>query len=232
MNGFQLEDVLPLTPLQAGMYFHALYDSHAVDVYTAQFVFDLEGPVDVPTLRAAVAGLLRRHANLRVGFLHEDLDEPVQAVAAEVPVPLEELDLTGAGEVPDRLTAFLAADRTRRFDLATPPLMRFTLVRTAPDRHRLVMTSHHILFDGWSLPLLVRELFELYAAGGDDSALPRVTPYRAYLVWLSQQDRAAALDTWSAALAGIEAPTLLAERTAPRAPPNCPRRSSSTWTRP
>ncbi|MCG7525850.1 amino acid adenylation domain-containing protein [Streptomyces sp. OfavH-34-F] len=222
MNGFQLEDVLPLTPLQAGMYFHALYDSHAVDVYTAQFVFDLEGPVDAATLRAAVAGLLRRHANLRVGFLHEDLDEPVQAVAAEVPVPLEELDLTGTDEAPDRLTAFLAEDRTRRFDLATPPLLRFTLVRTAPDRHRLVMTSHHILFDGWSLPLLVRELFELYAAGGDDTALPRVTPYRAYLVWLSQQDRAAALDAWAAALDGVETPTLLAERDGPDGPAELP----------
>ncbi|MEW1691323.1 amino acid adenylation domain-containing protein [Streptomyces sp. NPDC091265] len=213
MTGFQLEDVLPLTPLQAGMHFHALYDSHAVDVYTAQFVFDLEGPVGVPALRAAIGSLLRRHANLRVGFLHEDLDEPVQAVAAEVPVPLEELDLTdtdGTATTEQRLTAFLAADRTRRFDLTTPPLMRFTLVRTAPQRHRLVMTSHHILFDGWSVPLLVRELFELYATGGDDSALPRVTPYRAYLQWLAQQDRGAALDAWSTALAGVEAPTLLA----------------------
>ncbi|MFD6275949.1 amino acid adenylation domain-containing protein [Streptomyces sp. NPDC060209] len=215
MTGFRLEDVLPLTPLQAGMLFHALYDSRAVDVYTAQFVFDLEGPVGVPALRAAIGGLLRRHANLRVGFLHEDLDEPVQAVAAEVPVPLEELDLTGAdstGTAQERLTAFLAADRTRRFDLATPPLMRFTLVRTAPDRHRLVMTSHHILLDGWSMPLLVRELFELYARHGDDSALPRVAPYRTYLAWLAQQDRAAALDVWRTALAGIEAPTLLAGR--------------------
>ncbi|MFD5532033.1 amino acid adenylation domain-containing protein, partial [[Kitasatospora] papulosa] len=215
MTGFRLEDVLPLTPLQAGMLFHALYDSRAVDVYTAQFVFELEGPVGVPALRAAVGGLLRRHANLRVGFLHEDLDEPVQAVAAEVPVPLEELDLTGAdapGTVEDRLAAFLAADRTRRFDLATPPLMRFTLVRTAPDRHCLVMTSHHILLDGWSMPLLVRELFELYAHHGDDSTLPRVAPYRTYLAWLAQQDRAAALDVWRTALAGIEAPTLLAGR--------------------
>ncbi|MFD8344171.1 amino acid adenylation domain-containing protein, partial [[Kitasatospora] papulosa] len=215
MTGFRLEDVLPLTPLQAGMLFHALYDSRAVDVYTAQFVFELEGPVGVPALRAAAGGLLRRHANLRVGFLHEDLDEPVQAVAAEVPVPLEELDLTGAdapGTVEDRLAAFLAADRTRRFDLATPPLMRFTLVRTAPDRHRLVMTSHHILLDGWSMPLLVRELFELYAHHGDDSTLPRVAPYRTYLAWLAQQDRAAALDVWRTALAGIEAPTLLAGR--------------------
>ncbi|THA77682.1 amino acid adenylation domain-containing protein [Streptomyces sp. A0642] len=213
MTGFQLEDVLPLTPLQAGMHFHALYDSHAVDVYTAQFVFDLEGPVAVPALRAAIGSLLRRHANLRVGFLHEDLDQAVQAVAAEVPVPLEERDLTaaeGAGTTEERLTAFLAADRTRRFDLTTPPLMRFTLLRTAPRRHRLVMTSHHILFDGWSMPLLVRELFQLYASEGDDSALPRVTPYRTYLQWLAQQDRSAALEAWSTALAGIEAPTLLA----------------------
>ncbi|WP_203183063.1 non-ribosomal peptide synthetase [Streptomyces pratensis] len=221
MTGFRLEDVLPLTPLQAGMLFHALYDSQAVDVYTAQFVFGLEGPVDVPALHAAVGGLLRRHANLRVGFLHEDLDEPVQAVAAEVPVPLEELDLTGAagtGTAQERLDGFLAADRTRRFDLATPPLMRFTLVRTAPQRHRLVMTSHHILLDGWSMPLLVRELFELYAHRGDDSTLPRVVPYRTYLAWLAQQDRAAALESWRTALDGIEAPTLLAGRGGAGAP--------------
>ncbi|WP_327120823.1 amino acid adenylation domain-containing protein [Streptomyces sp. NBC_01341] len=215
MTGFRLEDVLPLTPLQEGMLFHALYDSRAADVYTAQFVFDLEGPVSVPALQAAVGGLLRRHPNLRAGFLHEDLDRPVQAIAAEVPVPLEELDLTGAhyaGATEEHLAAFLAADRIRRFDLDTPPLMRFTLVSTGPQLHRLVMTSHHILLDGWSVPLLVRELFELYARGGDDSALPRVAPYRTYLAWLAQQDRAAALDAWRGALEGIEAPTLLAGR--------------------
>ncbi|WP_299535910.1 non-ribosomal peptide synthetase [uncultured Streptomyces sp.] len=222
MTGFRLEDVLPLTPLQAGMLFHALYDSEAVDVYTAQFAFDLEGHVDVPALRAAVAALLGRHANLRAGFLHEDLDEPVQAVAAEVPTPLEERDLTradGDATTGQRLTAFLAADRVRRFDLTTPPLMRFTLLRTAPRRATLVMTSHHLLLDGWSMPLLVRELFELYARGGDDGTLPRVTPYRTYLGWLAQQDRPAALSAWRTALAGIEGPTLLAGRAADGAAP-------------
>ncbi|MFG3120566.1 amino acid adenylation domain-containing protein [Streptomyces sp. NPDC048201] len=217
MTGFQLEDVLPLTPLQAGMLFHSLYDSQAVDVYTTQFVFDLEGTVSVFGLRAAIGTLLRRHANLRVGFLHEDLDQPVQAVAAEVPVPLTELDLTSAPG-PEALEAFLAEDRTRRFDLTTPPLMRFTLVHIAPGRHRLVMTSHHLLFDGWSVPLLVRELFELYARQGDDLTLPRVTPYRTYLAWLAAQDRAATLATWRDALEGLETPTLLAGRGAPEGP--------------
>ncbi|RSS46142.1 non-ribosomal peptide synthetase [Streptomyces sp. WAC08241] len=220
MTGFQLEDVLPLTPLQAGMLFHALYDSDAVDVYTAQFAFTLEGTVDTTALHAAVGTLLRRHANLRVGFLHEDLDEPVQAVAADVPVPLEQYDLTTPDDgrtVEERVRAFLAADRTRRFDLTTPPLMRFSLLRTGPGHHRLVMTSHHILLDGWSMPILVRELFELYAHRGDDLTLPRVTPYRTYLAWLAGQDGAAALDAWRTALAGIEAPTLLAGRGATEA---------------
>ncbi|MFD4786918.1 amino acid adenylation domain-containing protein [Streptomyces sp. NPDC058459] len=217
MTGFQLEDVLPLTPLQAGMLFHSLYDSQAVDVYTTQFVFDLEGTVSVFALRGAIATLLRRHANLRVGFLHEDLDQPVQAVAAEVPVPLEELDLTSA-DGPEALEAFIAEDRTRRFDLTTPPLMRFTLVHTGPARHRLVMTSHHLLFDGWSVPLLVRELFELYARQGDDLTLPRVTPYRTYLAWLAAQDRDTTLGTWRDALDGLETPTLLAGRSAPEGP--------------
>ncbi len=228
MTGFQLEDVLPLTPLQAGMLFHALYDAEAVDVYTSQFVLALEGEVDPAALRAALGALLRRHANLRVGFLHEDLDQPVQAVAAEVPVPLHVADLTAAADgaeaaagdgaaVEERLREFLAADRVRRFDLASPPLMRFALLRTGPARYRLVITSHHILLDGWSVPLLLRELFELYGSGGDAAGLPRVAPYRSYLAWLAGQDRGAALDAWRGALAGVEAPTLLAGRAAARA---------------
>jgi len=214
VTGFQLQDVLPLTPLQAGMLFHALYDTEAVDVYTAQFVFDIEGPVDPVALHAAAGGLLRRHANLRVGFLHEGLDEPVQAVAAEVPPAFEQLDLSGCGdgERQERLAAFLAADRTRRFDLSEPPLLRFTLIKLRTDEFRLVLTSHHILFDGWSTPLLVRELFELYAHRGDDSGMPRVTPYRDYLAWLAAQDRPAALDAWRETLAGVEEPTLLSGR--------------------
>ena len=214
MTGFQLQDVLPLTPLQQGMLFHALYDTEGVDVYTAQFVFDLEGRVDPEAFRAAAQALLRRHANLRVGFLHEDLDEPIQAVAAEVPAWWEELDLSegDAAQRATRLEDFLAADRARRFDLAQPPLLRFTMVRTGAEEYRLVMTNHHILLDGWSMPLVVRELFELYAHGGDDSTLPRVAPYRTYLAWLAGRDSAAAADAWSRALSGVSESTLLSGR--------------------
>ncbi|WP_344982406.1 condensation domain-containing protein, partial [Streptosporangium fragile] len=64
----QLEDILPLSPLQHGLFFHALFDEAAPDVYTAQLVLDLDGPLDASRLRDAVARMLRRHANLRVSF--------------------------------------------------------------------------------------------------------------------------------------------------------------------
>ncbi|MFF4819083.1 amino acid adenylation domain-containing protein [Kitasatospora sp. NPDC001309] len=99
------------------------------------------------------------------------------------------------------------ADRLRPFDLARPPLLRFSLLRLGEREHRLVLTSHQILFDGWSMPVVVRELFACYADGG--VSLPRPAPYKSYLAHLARQDRAAAEAAWTAALEGFTEPTRL-----------------------
>ncbi|MEU6231430.1 amino acid adenylation domain-containing protein [Kitasatospora sp. NPDC047058] len=216
----RLADLLPLSPLQQGLYFHATYDTDAHDVYTVQLALDIEGPVDRSALRAALHTLLTRHANLRAAFRHDGLDTPLQVIPARVELPWHEVDL---GHLPaadraaaaDRLTA---EDRTRRFDLDRPPLMRFTLVSTAADRHRLLVSHHHLLLDGWSMPVLLGELFTLYGAAGDSATLPRVTPYRDYLGWVAGQDRAAGEAAWRQVLDGLEEPTLLAAPDASRAP--------------
>src|SRR5205807_9236428 len=118
----------------------------------------------------------------------------------------------------ERLAHTLAEERAERFDLAAPPLLRFALIRLAPDRHRLVLTNHHILMDGWSMPVLVQELLTLYAHQADGAALPRVTPYRDYLAWLAAQDRDRALAAWREALAGLEEATHVAPHAKARAP--------------
>ncbi|MBX6768398.1 MAG: non-ribosomal peptide synthetase, partial [Actinomadura rubrobrunea] len=165
----QLEDVWPLSPLQQGLFFHALYDSGRGDVYTAQIAVDLVGPLDTGALRAAAETLLRRHANLRAGFRQRKDGGAVQVVHRRVRLPWEEADLTALP--PERREAeartLAEAARLRPFDLARPPLLRFLLIRLAPDRHRLVFTNHHILLDGWSTPVLQTELFALYLARGD-----------------------------------------------------------------
>ncbi|MFJ7205933.1 amino acid adenylation domain-containing protein [Streptomyces sp. NPDC098789] len=205
------EDILPLSPLQEGLLFHALYDEQGHDVYTVQVVLDLAGTVDVEALRASAATLLRRHANLRVGFLHPKQSRPVQVVARQVELPWEETDVAGL-DAPERaaeLERIQIQEQARRFDLARPPLMRFRLIDLGDGTYRLLWTFHHLLLDGWSTSVLLGEFFELYGHQGDDRALPKVTPYRDHLAWLAKQDRGAAESAWQRALSGLDEPTRL-----------------------
>ncbi len=190
-----LTDVLPLAPPQEGLLFHALVDE--VDVYTAQIRLDLDGELDPDRLHRAAQAVLDRHDNLRVAFHHEGLDEPVQVVRAEVRVPWRQDDLTGRAAEADSIAA---AERDEPFDLTVAPLLRWRLLRLGAGRHRLVLTSHHLLWDGWSVPLVLQEVFLRYAG----SALPAVVPYRDYLRWSHEQDPGAATHAWQEALAGAK----------------------------
>ncbi len=208
MNQSAFEDVLPLTPLQEGMYFHSLYDEQAVDVYHVQMVLALTGPLRPEVLRTSLSALLRRHPNLRAGFRQRQNGQAFQVIHRNVEPPWEEVDLSQAG--PRALEELLAADRVRRFSLGQPPLMRCTLITLAPGEYRFVMTYHHLLLDGWSNPVLVRELFTLYENGGDPAALPAPVPYRDYFDWLAARDTAGSEAVWRLALAGLPGPSLVA----------------------
>ncbi|WP_217213742.1 condensation domain-containing protein, partial [Streptomyces sp. AC550_RSS872] len=215
-SGPPLEDVLPLSPLQEGFAFHHVMEEHGLDVYTAQLSLDLEGAVDSGALRAAAHTLLQRHANLRAAFVQQSSGEWLQTVRREVPVPWREADLSALStdEQDTRARRIAEEDRWTRFDLARPPLLRLTLLRLGEYRYRFLLTNHHILLDGWSLPIVVRELLSLYMSGSD-TGLPRVMPYRNYLAWLAERDHEAARDAWSAALGTLDGPTLIAPEAGP-----------------
>ena len=171
-----------------------------------QVRLDLAGHLDAGRLHAAVQALVDRYPQLGVAIATADLDRPVQVVRPGAPVDWREVDLTAAGR--EGLDAELAAERSRGFDFTRGPLLRLMLARQGDGRHVLALTNHHLLFDGWSLPILVRDLQALYAGQAPDE-LPRARSYRDYLAWLAGQDRAAARDAWRAYLAGIDGPTLL-----------------------
>ncbi|MEV0299066.1 amino acid adenylation domain-containing protein [Nocardia sp. NPDC050710] len=205
-----LSDVWPLTPLQEGLLFHALVSEESVDAYLTQLILELRGQVDPERLRRAGQVVLDRHANLRTAF---DTDVgPVQVVQQGVEASWSEVDLSGLddGAREREWELLLAADRATRFDPARAPLLRWMLVTTGPERYRLVLTNHHLLLDGWSTPLLLKELLVLYATDGDTTMLPEVRPYRDFLAWIAGQDQAAALDAWARAFDGAEGPTLVA----------------------
>ncbi|MFD1120526.1 amino acid adenylation domain-containing protein [Sphaerisporangium aureirubrum] len=206
-----LADVWPLSPLQEGLLFLSGYDEQARDAYIWQRVVDVDDDLDTGLLRASWRALLDRHASLRAGFRRTgNLEQAVQVVAGTVATPWREVDLTGLSPSDALAEAGrLATEEETRFDLATPPLLRLLLLRLGESRYRMVVTMHHLVMDGWSLPVLFGELSRIYAAGGDASVLPPVTSYREYLAWLAGQDRDAAREAWREALAGVDDPTLV-----------------------
>ncbi|MCA2219589.1 condensation domain-containing protein, partial [Jidongwangia harbinensis] len=209
-----LEQVLPLAPLQKGLLFHGVYDDAGTDAYTMQLAVDLDGALDTAALRAAAAGLLQRHPNLRASFHHDGLSQPVAVIAGDVPLPWRSEDLSGLAEDEREPAAreLQAAEHAEPFRLDVAPLLRFLLIRLGDQRYRLVMTNHHILLDGWSRPLLFRDLLTLYRAITDsaNADVPAVRPYQDYLGWLAHQDQTAAEEAWRDALADLAEPTHLA----------------------
>nr|MDT0524910.1 condensation domain-containing protein [Streptomyces sp. DSM 41633] len=126
-------------------------------------------------------------------------------------LPWREVDLSTAAERsrPAQLDEIVAQEASHRFDMKQPPLLRLALVRLGHERHTLILTIHHILVDGWSISMLMRELFGLYDTAGDSSGMPDPAPYKTYLAWLSGQDRAESRAVWANALSGLEEPCRL-----------------------
>ncbi|MCX0274068.1 amino acid adenylation domain-containing protein [Nocardia zapadnayensis] len=201
-----IADVLPLSPLQEGLLFHALRDG-AADVYTLTARFELAGPLDPDRLGAAFATVLGRHPNLAAAFRYEQFDRPVQVIPRTPRVAWQVEDLR------DRSPAAAAAGAleleeqagARTFDIAESPLLRALLIRLSDTAHRLVLTAHHLLADGWSVPIVLREMLALYHG----ERLPEPGYYGTYLAWLAARDSDAAIRRWAEYLDGLSAPSLV-----------------------
>ncbi|NLR67705.1 non-ribosomal peptide synthase/polyketide synthase [Chitinophaga varians] len=187
----RISSLYRLTGLQEAMLFHALYDEHS-NAYMEQFTCDLLH-LNEPAFIQSWNLLLQRHTALRSGFHADEFSIPVQGVYQDVQVPVVLQDYRGltAEEQQEDMAAFLEADRNKGFDFSHPPLMRLALIRLDDDRHRMVWTSHHILFDGWSLPLILENLLRIYEAVVTQAPLPVFTEdhYENYVRYLERQDK-------------------------------------------
>jgi hypothetical protein len=210
---FDIETVLPLTPLQHGMLFHSLLDPASAN-YFQQLVVVLEGDLDGAAFEAAMADLISRHAALRAAFLWERQDSPRQAILRRVRMPTVRLDWSGVDTAEREvfLTRFLNEDRAVPFTLSQAPLMRLAVIRTAADSHILVFSHHHLIMDGWSTAVMMEELLALYAGRvrGTAPVLPPPPRYADYLAWLASRDEAATRQFWREALRDFTEPTPLA----------------------
>ncbi|MEU1548973.1 amino acid adenylation domain-containing protein [Nocardia sp. NPDC005745] len=182
------DEFFPLSPGQQQIWVAAQFQGGSVAFNLTRGLL-LDGPVDPEAMRQAVSGVLERHAGLRATFVHTD-GQPRQRVG-RVPavVPLEigtdHRELPG----PEDLRKLCRRIAERRFDLTEGPLFRVNLMRFAGDRSILVLSTHHLVADGWSLGILVGDLMSLYhSATALSVPLPPAGDYRGLL--LDDLDRA------------------------------------------
>ncbi|MCA9944474.1 MAG: amino acid adenylation domain-containing protein, partial [Anaerolineales bacterium] len=198
-----------LTATQRAILFHTLY-APETGVYVEQNALEMEA-LDVDLYVQAWQELIQRHELLRTTFFWEELEEPLQMVLAEVPLPLTRLDWRGqsAEQQLNQLQALMAEERRKGFDMTQPPLLRLTIIQVAEARHFVLVNYHHILFDGWSNVVIHLEVRAIYDAlrHGEPHNLPMPTPYRRYIAWLRQQEESEAQAFWQKYLANFEEAT-------------------------
>ncbi|MEV6875263.1 amino acid adenylation domain-containing protein [Amycolatopsis sp. NPDC051128] len=211
-DGHDVEDIYPLTPLQAGMLFHSLLDPEA-DAYIDQARMLLDGVHDPAAFARAWQQVADRTPVLRTRLVWDGVEEPLQVVRRRAVVPIVRHDWRGLSEAEQaaQLDRLSAEDAAAGMDLATAPLMRLGIVALGHDRVLLLWTSHHIVLDGWSLAQIFTEVVEQYAAitGSRVPRVPAHRPFRDYLGWLAAQDVTAAEDHWREVLSGFTTPTPL-----------------------
>jgi amino acid adenylation domain-containing protein len=205
------ETILPVSPLQQGLLIQTLR-SPGDGAYIEQFSSTFEGRFDVEALHRAWQLILDRHEQLRAAFVWRD-DQPIQVVVRKADLPWEFEDWTALSpeDQAARFEARLADERTRGFDLSIAPAMRCSVTRLADRLHRITWSFHHILLDGWSVQLVLRDVTAAFDGlrGGREVVLPPAPAYREYLAWVRQQDRQSAEHFWKETLNGLEEPTRL-----------------------
>jgi acyl carrier protein len=222
MSAPAIEDIYPLSPAQKGMFLRSLSIPDR-GLYIEQCCSELEGGIDIVAFESAWNRVVDRHTILRSAFLAGDLHEPMQIVSRRVHLPVDRQDWRefSSSEQGRRLEDYLAADRSRGFELDRAPLMRVALIRTGESTHYMIWTHHHLLLDGWSAALLLDEIHAAYGAlsrGAEWHADPP-RPFREYISWLERQDFQEAEGFWRRSLAGYTEPTPLG-RPAEGSPPH------------
>ncbi|MGZ3461589.1 MAG: condensation domain-containing protein, partial [Archangium sp.] len=200
---------LPLSFAQQRLWFLDQLEPES-PLYNLPAAIRLEGTLDLAALRHGFQELVRRHESLRTTFRSE-AGQPLQVISPSLSLPLEVVDLSGlpCEQREAELRRLAQEDAQRPFNLSTGPLLRTHLLRLSDSEHVLLLNLHHIISDGWSTGVLVRELAALYEAHlqGNSAPLPELmVQYADYAVWQRQWQSEVLeqqLSYWKQQLAGV-----------------------------
>lgn len=208
-----IETVIALTPMQEGMLYHYLKDPQS-GLYCEQLCLETIGNIDLDYFQRAWNRVVETNEMMRVHFRWEKINQPVQAVLNEHRLYVSFQDLStvkGTDRLQKRLEEIKREDRAKAFNLKNVPF-RVLVCKVREDCHWIILSFHHILFDGWSTGILLEEFLQNYRFllnGEPLSKLAKKPSYALFVKWHNKQDRETQKHFWREYLADFEGKTQL-----------------------
>ncbi len=207
-----IKDILPLTPMQQGMLFHSLLNPET-EVYTEQLTCKIKGKLNVEAFKKAWSNVYNNNDALKASFLWEDLDEPLQVIYKEVNPHFEVFDWSKKNddELKNKIEELTISERKEGFKLNKAPLTKFKLIYINDNEYYFIWSYHHLLFDGWSTPIVFKSFLDNYHSiiTGQPIQTKAVRAYRDFIAYLKKQDKDTQKNFWQKYLKGFEAPNKL-----------------------
>ncbi|UHA72258.1 non-ribosomal peptide synthetase [Paenibacillus sp. 481] len=205
---YHLDNIYPLSPVQLGLLYHYLEHKDS-DQYFVQVTWKYEGQIHAERYKQAWDAMISENDCLRTFYVWEKLDAPYQCVIKQFELDWTVIDLSAlsAEQQEERRVQLLDQDRMRRFDLSQPCPYRITLLKHRHDEWTMIWSYHHILLDGWSMPLLLNQVHERYDSAYHTTS--SLLSYEKYIKWLITKDKSEAISFWTMHLKGIGEPTPL-----------------------
>ncbi len=207
-----IEAIYPLSPMQQGMLFHTIYNPESEE-YFEQLTATFTGEINTEAFVKSVNKVIENNSILRTSFAYKNVSKMLQIVHKKVDVPFEMLDWTTVppAEIESKFENLLIEDRKKGFNLSKAPLIRIKLIKIKDNEFKFIWSHHHVLIDGWSLPILLKEVFTHYEMlnKGMDAQLPPKRPYKDYIKWLKTKNKDEAKNFWTGYLKGFQTPTKL-----------------------
>lgn len=224
MNRQDIEDILPLTPMQESMLFQHLKEPDS-QLHFEQTCYRLTGEVEVDKVREAWNAAAAANEMLRTVFRWQGLKTPVQVIFKNRPVPITEIDLSQLSHETRQyqLNQIKKHDRQKKLDLAGQPL-RVILCKLAENNYEMIVSNHHIIYDGWSNVIILKELSEAYQQihMGKKWFKPAKNRYKEYIKWQQHQDKPGQTRYWKRYLNGFTDSTSFSAQSSSSSPKNTP----------
>ncbi len=207
MDKNNIKDIYPLSPMQHGILFHTLADE-SLGMYFEQIAITLSGQIDLDLFQKSFNAVIKEYDVLRTMFIYKNVKKPVQLVLKDrkTDIRFEDISTKAGLEKTEYIEKFKKQDMEKGFDLSRDILIRMSIIKTDERSCEIIVSFHHIIMDGWSLGVIIKDILANYELLKDKKELKIIDakPYSDFIKWIENQEIEEGFSYWKKHLEGYE----------------------------